>query len=247
MKNLNIILLFCLTFFYKISGQNIIIQGEFIGHYKGTMKLGENNEKKEEFTFIFNKSSSYFVSNSNFQFENTGDFGIGSYFPERFIFNDNEYNISGKYVETMISYNEKVTFKWKIQNERKIIHGVNCQLATANKYGRTWAAYFAKEYPFPFGPAKFGGLPGLIFEVSDSEGEYKFVIEDLKKQNNSVKVNLSNYKQLSKQDYLKARNNSEFSIASFPGLPVSQSKEFEKRLEKLKKMNNNPLERKPFE
>lgn len=223
------------------------IKGEFIAHYKGTMQLGDNNVKNEDFTFIFGNESSYFASNTNYQFENTGDFGIGSYFPERFLFLNNTYCISGKYVQTLISYNENIKFDWKIQNQKKLINGVNCQLATAKKYGRNWSAYFAIEYPFPFGPAKFGGLPGLIFEVSDSTGQYKFVIEDLKKESIVLKLSLINYKKLSKQDYFKARENSEFSIASFPGMPVQQTKEFEKKLEKLKQMNNNPFELKPFE
>ncbi len=238
-------ILFILTLVNPFFGQTI--QGEFIAHYKGTMELGDSNVKNEDFTFIFGNNSSYFASDTNYQFENTGDFGIGSYFPERFIFTNNAFNVSGKYVQTLISYNEDVKFDWKIQNQKKLINGVNCQLATTKKYGRIWSAYFAKEYPFSLGPVKFGGLPGLIFEVSDSTGQYKFIIEDLKKQNVLLKLSLGNYKKLSKADYLKARDNSEFSIASFPGMPVQQTKEFEKKLEKLKQMNNNPLELKPFE
>lgn len=223
------------------------IHGEFITHYKGTMQLGDNNVKNEDFTFIFGHNSSYFASDKNYQFENTDDFGIGSYFPERFLYMNNMYSVSGKYVQTLIAYDENTKFDWKIQNQKKLVNGINCQLATARKFGRNWSAYFAREYPFPFGPVKFGGLPGLIFEVSDSTGQYKFVIEDLKKENISVKLSLNNYKKLSKSNYLIARENSEFSIASFPGMPVQQTKEFEKKLEKLRQMNNNPLELKTFE
>ncbi|WP_294301167.1 GLPGLI family protein [uncultured Chryseobacterium sp.] len=223
------------------------IYGEFTAHYRGTMQLGDNNIKNEDFTFIFGHNSSYFASDTNYQFENTGDFGIGSYFPERFLYINNTYSVSGQYVQTLIAYDENTKFDWKIQDRKKLINGVNCQLATARKFGRNWSAYFAKEYPFPFGPVKFGGLPGLVFEVSDSTGQYKFVIEDLKKENIVLKLNLNNYKKLSKSNYLKARENSEFSIASFPGMPVQQTKEFEKKLEKLRQMNNNPLELKPFE
>lgn len=247
MKKIIIILTIITGLFNNILGQNYTISGEFTAHYKASMKLGENNFKTENFTYIFGKSSSYFASDTNFQSENSGDFGIGSYFPERFIFFNNKFNVSGKFVQSAISYDENVIFKWKIQNERKVINGVNCQLATTIKFGREWSAYFAKEYPFPFGPAKFGGLPGLIFEVSDSTGDYKFVLQDLKKQNIPINIKLDNYKKLSKTDYLKARKNTEFSISSFPGLPVQQSREFEKKLERLKQMNNNPLELKPFE
>ncbi len=244
MKKL-ITILFTLNIIYSALSQTI--QGEFIAHYKGTMQLGDNNLKNEGFTFIFGHNSSYFASDTNYQFENTGDFGIGSYFPERFLYMNNIYNVSGKYVQTLIAYDENTKFDWKIQNHKKLINGINCQLATTKKFGRDWFAYFAREYPFPFGPVKFVGLPGLIFEVSDSAGQYKFIIEDLKKENINLKLSLNSYKKLSKSNYLKARENSEFSIASFPGMPVQQTKEFEKKLQKLRQMNNNPLELKPFE
>ncbi|MCY0976129.1 GLPGLI family protein [Chryseobacterium wangxinyae] len=245
MRNITIILIL-FTLFSKSFAQ-IKISGQYIAHYRATMVLGKNNLKNENFTFIFGNSSSYFASDINYQSENSGEFGFGSYFPERFIFSDEKYHVSGKYVETSISYEERVVYKWKIEGQKKFVNGVYCQLATTVKYGRKWNAYFAKEYPFQLGPAKFGGLPGLIFEISDSTGEYKFVLEDLKKQDISLKINLENYKKLTKSDYLKARNNSEFSIASFPGMPIQQTREFEKKLEKLKEMNNNPLELKPFE
>lgn len=244
------ILLIALFFLFahnKLLCQKSSISGSYIAHYKGTMLLGENNVKTEDFILIFSSKSSYFASNTNYMSENSGDFGFGSYFPERFIFSDDKYNVSGKYVDTSILYEEQVNFKWKIEAQKKFINGVYCQLATTTKYGRRWNAYFAKEYPFPLGPAKFGGLPGLIFEISDSSGDYKFVLEDLKKQDINIKISLESYKKLSKTDYLKARNNSEFSIASFPGMPVQQTRDFEKKLNKLKEMNNNPLELKPFE
>lgn len=246
MKNITIIFVFFCAIFNKSFAQKNIM-GQYVAHYKATMLLGKNNWKNENFTFIFGQSSSYFASDINYQSENSGEFGFGSYFPERFIFSDNKYNVSGKYVDTSVLYEEQVSFKWKIETQKKFINGVYCQLATTVKYGRKWSAYFAKEYPFPLGPVKFGGLPGLIFEISDSTGDYKFVLEDLKKQDIVVKIGLESYKKLSKADYLKARNNSEFSIASFPGMPAQQTRDFEKKLEKLKEMNNNPLELKPFE
>lgn len=244
------ILLITLLFVFannNLFAQKAPVSGSYIAHYKGTMLLGKNNVKTEDFTFIFGNKSSYFASNTNYMSENSGDFGFGSYFPERFIFSDNKYNVSGKYVETSIAYEEIVNYRWKIENQKKFINGVYCQLATTKKFGRNWNAYFAKEYPFPLGPVKFGGLPGLIFEISDNKGEYKFVLEDLKKQDIVVNLNLSNYKKLSKSDYIKARENSEFSIASFPGMPAQQTREFEKKLEKLKEMNNNSIEPEPFE
>ncbi|KGO08779.1 hypothetical protein KS04_19695 [Elizabethkingia miricola] len=40
-----------------------------------------------------------------------------------------------------------------------------CYKATAIFRGSNIVAYFTKEIPYPTGPYKFGGLPGLILEV----------------------------------------------------------------------------------
>lgn len=40
--------------------------------------------------------------------------------------------------------------------------------------GRQWIAWFTSEIPLSEGPYKFGGLPGLILEVADSEGDYRY-------------------------------------------------------------------------
>lgn len=65
---------------------------------------------------------------------------------------------------------------WEIQDETKTIMGYKVQKATAKKhhfvkgkgnieYGDA-IAWFAVDLPFPSGPERFWGLPGLILEIS---------------------------------------------------------------------------------
>ncbi|WP_231463266.1 MULTISPECIES: GLPGLI family protein [unclassified Pedobacter] len=81
-------------------------------------------------------------------------------------------NIGPKYFLIDDSLNN---FKWNITKEHKKILNYNCTKATVNFRGRIYTAWFAESIPLRFGPWKFGGLPGLILQVSDSEN--KFVYE----------------------------------------------------------------------
>src|SRR3712207_8163725 len=40
--------------------------------------------------------------------------------------------------------------------------------------GRTWRVWFALDIPFPDGPWKLCGLPGLILKAEDSKGHFSF-------------------------------------------------------------------------
>ncbi|WP_299181731.1 GLPGLI family protein [uncultured Chryseobacterium sp.] len=52
-------------------------------------------------------------------------------------------------------------------NETKIINNYLCKKATCSFRGSSLVAYYTTELPYPFGPFKFGGLPGLILEISE--------------------------------------------------------------------------------
>ena len=98
-----------------------------------------------------------------------------------------------KYPDHVVVYNEIIPnqyyyekkisdFKWEIQEDTKELNGIRVQKAVASQWGRTWEAWFAEDIPIYDGPYVFGGLPGLIVEVGDTQGHYVFRL--LKIQNN---------------------------------------------------------------
>ncbi len=61
-----------------------------------------------------------------------------------------------------------------VQDSNTSIIGYECQEATTEFAGRTYKASFTTELPLPYGPYKFGGLPGLILRIQDNEGQYQW-------------------------------------------------------------------------
>lgn len=69
---------------------------------------------------------------------------------------------------------EAIKQEWKIEKETKNEDAFSLQKATLNYKGRNWIAWFNPDIPLPYGPYKFQGLPGLIFELYDSENIFHF-------------------------------------------------------------------------
>lgn len=63
---------------------------------------------------------------------------------------------------------------WELKREKKKIYAYNCQKAIGVFRGRTYEAWFTPEIPLKEGPYKFGGLPGLILEISDTQKHYVY-------------------------------------------------------------------------
>lgn len=73
-----------------------------------------------------------------------------------------------------LSYKEPILSNWKLIDETKIINTIPCKKAEIKFKGRTWIAWYSTTIPFPFGPYKFNGLPGLIVKIADSNEDYDF-------------------------------------------------------------------------
>ena len=63
-------------------------------------------------------------------------------------------------------------FNWQFIEGTDTIIGYPCSKATVSFAGRNYTAWYTQEIPLPFGPYKFGGLPGLILRIQDSEEQY---------------------------------------------------------------------------
>ena len=100
-----------------------------------------------------------------------------------------------------------LTIKWTLEKEKKVIDGVTCNKATTNFRGRKWIAWYNPDMPEYFGPWKFYGLPGVIYEVADESKRFVFVLEriDKKFDYESVKINLKDYKNIDLKTYDELR------------------------------------------
>lgn len=61
-----------------------------------------------------------------------------------------------------------IQLNWSIENEYKMIDGIKCRKATMTYRCKDYVAWFDPNTPVPIGPEQFGGLPGIIVEMSRS-------------------------------------------------------------------------------
>ncbi len=93
---------------------------------------------------------------------------------------DSTLRFNGFILGDMYYYDEPLhPMEWTIGDETKEVLGHQCQKATTSWRGREWTAWFS-DIPYNDGPWKFGGLPGLILEMSDSTGEHKIRAKEIK-------------------------------------------------------------------
>lgn len=60
---------------------------------------------------------------------------------------------------------------WKFTGEQKIILEYPCQEAIMEEEGKMVHAWFTPRIALPFGPGKFGNLPGLVLAVDINDGQ----------------------------------------------------------------------------
>ena len=84
---------------------------------------------------------------------------------------DLKYRLS---LSSFFVYSDSVpSMEWNFSDENTdSIMGYDCHKATVEFAGRSYTAWFTPEIPLPFGPYKFGGLPGLILKVEDAEQQF---------------------------------------------------------------------------
>lgn len=124
------------------------------------------------------KFDSIFMSQFNNKKDNSFNVDMRGLPPSKFKFliiqtNDNSqfYEAAGM---TLLSYNTPVIGNWKLVDETKVINSIVCKKAEVSYKGREWTAWYSTEIPFPYGPYKFSGLPGLIVKITDKTEDYDF-------------------------------------------------------------------------
>jgi len=74
------------------------------------------------------------------------------------------------------------TFSWKLSaGEQKDILGYTCMKATYKDSIENLIVYFTPQITVPFGPEKYGELPGMILEIQSAKNHYIATSIDIKK------------------------------------------------------------------
>lgn len=162
---------------------------------------------------------------------------------------------TGEIIGDKYRYTEnKDLFEWMILNETESILGFQAQKATTSFAGRDYEAWFTEELPFPEGPYKFNGLPGLIVKIADEKEHYVFEIKEILKLKQPIPLTFQEEefteitsKELSElQDEFK-RDPIGFAKRALPGFNADYGTKADRdiakreRKERLKK-DNNPIE-----
>lgn len=94
--------------------------------------------------------------------------------------------------------------KWVVGKDTMTICGYVCQKATCLFRGRNFTAWFTPKIPTRYGPWKFGGLPGLILRVEDSDRQYTFECVKIERKNKPiVKYTFETYLKKKRTEVLK--------------------------------------------
>ena len=83
-------------------------------------------------------------------------------------------------LKSSLVYEDIFHLNWDLSNnEMRTISGIECRMATTTFRGRKYEALYAPSIPVSTGPWKFYGLPGLIFNISDSKKEINIYLTEV--------------------------------------------------------------------
>lgn len=83
-------------------------------------------------------------------------------------------------VRNFLTQDSLHAFDWQVHYDTIIdTLGYTCYRATTHFRGRDYTAWFAPDIPLPYGPWKFGGLPGLIFRVYSDDRHLEYSLLEI--------------------------------------------------------------------
>lgn len=209
----------CFTLLFSSSYTQEKFHPEIRIQYLLQAKTKHSSDIREERTYVLlaAKDLALFKTINNYIVDSLSVAGaglnkIGEFYDmdhqENLVVSKEEIDFSNSVLNSEIGYKESNALEWQLHNDFKEINGIKSQKATTAKYGRNWIAYFASVYPFPFGPYKFNGLPGLIMQISDENDEFVYTAKIIQKYNSPTDLfRHKKTKYLSKENYLKVAEN----------------------------------------
>lgn len=171
-------------------GQKIIVDYNFI------INVGEKLMDKDVL-LVFPNNESFYMTNDNYDFNHVET--LQSFKSKKlttFIKSKDDifYELKWKVPKYIGVIEDSLKYEWEITKEEKIILGYKCYKATTSFRGRKWIAFFTYDILTDAGPWKFKKLPGLILEVSDSEGIFSFFVTKITSNKNvEIPSSLQNF------------------------------------------------------
>lgn len=169
---------------YKVKNDFIskdLIEKEKKNGLKDNLELINNSiinyQNKMSFNLTFNKFESIFSMNKmlNLDFDKQMIFVMAIIKAKDIIYTDLKNRITLKKIKTLgEEFNVKTNLdsvKWELTQEEKTIGGYRCYKAITKsifKKGLIIEAWYCPSIPFGFGPKGYGGLPGLILELTEN-------------------------------------------------------------------------------
>ena len=256
-----------LVFFsFKISAQEKL-KGKF--DYKVTYKLSfqldstDNESRKSEYMYLFvcDDYSNYISRAKTLSHQivrkgntaHTSKAALTSFHYQIFK-NRNKKELLYLYkipkINDRFYYDQPIDlFDWQIHPETKKIKDYKVQKATTSFAGRNYIAWFAPELPFPDGPYKFNGLPGLILEIRDEKGFWNFEFFGLEKLSpkERFKINMNLYQKMSQSELANLvyeYRRDPMGYANNPNVHITPEvhKKYVESFTKMLEKENNPIE-----
>jgi GLPGLI family protein len=119
--------------------------------------------------------------------------------------------------------------KWEIGQELAVIAGCLCRQAVCRFRGRDYVAWFTSEIPVDNGPWKFGGLPGLILKVYDSDKLYVYECVKIERLDQPFPIRKQglDYKAIDRSEYRKLVTDINTDFTELSGSPRYSDKPIE--------------------
>lgn len=96
------------------------------------------------------------------------------------------FNQSDKFFEfsSAIPYYYRVEHKlplvdWHLSKDTTTFYSMKCKKARGRLGGRNYTVLYTEELPYPYGPWKLNGLPGMILYAIDDKNEVEYKIDSI--------------------------------------------------------------------
>lgn len=202
-----------ITYNFKILEDKQLLENELIGKmYREDME----SAKYLNFRLIFRDTIAKFENIQLTELDDNnsrGALNMSRCRKEIIVYKDSIYqnNSEGAFKENQYLIVKPIEKKWNLTNESKKIDKYTCFKATTeyiviNSKGtfiHPVIAWYCPEIPYQYGPAGYGGLPGMILELQEKNNvfgavkiELKTPLENIQIQKKGIKISHQEYQNL---------------------------------------------------